>query len=121
VKRAVRFVLHVGSTVGVSLNPGSGGSPRTARGEAVDAVEAAFAGAGFVVTHNQPWSGGWIVKRWADDPRVDAVQVELNQRWYLDAGDCDACVPRPRRDVAAWDRCVERLRSAVAHVLAASP
>ena len=120
--RALLLDLHsFGMRLDTDVVLGSGRGPRTARTEAVDTVQAAFAGAGFVVTHNEPWSGGWIVKRWTDDPRVDAVQVELNQRQYLDAGDCDANVPRPRRDVAAWDRCVERLRSAVAHVLAAPP
>ena len=120
--RVLLLDLHsFGMPLDTDVILGTGTGPRTARSEAVDAVEAACACAGFVVTHNQPWSGGWIINRWADDPRVDAVQVELNQRQYLDAGDCDANVPRPRRDVAAWDRCVERLRSAVAHVLDASP
>jgi N-formylglutamate deformylase len=120
--RALLLDLHsFGMPLGTDVILGSGRASRTAGHEAVEVVEDAFAGAGFVVTHNEPWSGGWIVKRWTEDPRVDAVQVELNQRQYLDAGDCDANVPRPRRDVTAWDRCVERLTAAVVHVLAASP
>lgn len=47
--------------------------------------------------------GGWIVKRVGQVPRVDAVQVELNQRVYLDPTEADdpASVPAPQPEVLA--------------------
>ncbi len=56
----------------------------TARPEAVGLVSGALAGAGLGVRLNERFSGGWTVRRFAGHERVDAVQVELNQRRYLD-------------------------------------
>jgi N-formylglutamate amidohydrolase len=56
----------------------------TASPAAVELVSAALAAAGLDVRLNQRFSGGWTVRRFAGEDRVDAVQVELNQRRYLD-------------------------------------
>ena len=56
----------------------------TARPAAVRLVSGALTGAGLDVRLNQRFSGGWTVRRFAGHGRVDAVQVELNQRRYLD-------------------------------------
>jgi N-formylglutamate deformylase len=56
----------------------------TASPQAVALLEAAFRANGFQVRRNDRFAGGWTVRRFAGEPRVDAVQVELNQRRYLD-------------------------------------
>ena len=56
----------------------------TASSEIVALLEAAFAASGFDVRRNDRFAGGWTVRRFTGEPRVDAVQVELNQRRYLD-------------------------------------
>jgi N-formylglutamate amidohydrolase len=56
----------------------------TARPEAVTQVADAFADQGLTVLRNERFTGGWTVQRFAGHERVDAIQVELNQRRYLD-------------------------------------
>jgi N-formylglutamate deformylase len=56
---------------------------RTARPAAVRLLSDAFTARGFTVKLNERFSGGWTVRRFAGHDRVDAVQVELNQRRYL--------------------------------------
>jgi N-formylglutamate deformylase len=56
----------------------------TANPKVVALLEAAFTANGFQVRRNDRFAGGWTVRRFAGEPRVDAVQVELNQRRYLD-------------------------------------
>ena len=55
----------------------------TARPEAVGLVSGALARQGFDVRLNQRLIGGWTVQRFAGDDRVDAIQIELAQRSYL--------------------------------------
>lgn len=55
----------------------------TARPEAVAVVREAFTRAGLTVRMNERYTGGWTVARFAGHERVDAIQVELNQRCYL--------------------------------------
>jgi hypothetical protein len=70
---------------------GSTASPQT-----VALLEAAFAAYGFKVRRNERFAGGWTVRRFVGEPRVEAVQVELNQRRYLDL-DCDPYPAEPPR------------------------
>jgi N-formylglutamate deformylase len=56
----------------------------TARPASVRALSDAFAGRGLRVLRNVRYPGGWTVRRFAGYPLVDAVQIELNQRCYLD-------------------------------------
>jgi N-formylglutamate amidohydrolase len=55
----------------------------TASPTAVGLVSGALA-EGFDVRINQRFAGGWTVRRFAGHGLVDAIQVELNQRRYLD-------------------------------------
>ncbi|HEX6525282.1 MAG TPA: N-formylglutamate amidohydrolase, partial [Streptosporangiaceae bacterium] len=55
----------------------------TARPAAMRLVADAFAGKGFTVHINRRFIGGWTIRRFTADDRVDAIQVELNQRCYL--------------------------------------
>jgi len=56
----------------------------TARPVAVRLLAGALATADLDVRLNQRFTGGWTVRRFAGHEQVDAVQVELNQRRYLD-------------------------------------
>jgi N-formylglutamate deformylase len=56
---------------------------KTARPEAVQLVSGALASQGFDVRLNQRLIGGWTVQRFAGHDQVDAIQVELAQRSYL--------------------------------------
>lgn len=55
----------------------------TASAAALELVAGAFGAAGLDVRRNQRFAGGWTVSRFARHERVDAIQVELSQRRYL--------------------------------------
>lgn len=93
------------------------GRGRTARRGVVDLLEEALADAGFRVARNVRFTGGWIVRRFTADERVDAVQVELNKRCYADP---DAVRRRRRplpRDPARIAAVRDRLRAAFSELL----
>ncbi len=79
-------------------------SGATARPGAVRLLADAFAGCGFDVGLNERFTGGWTVRRFAGHPRVDAVQVELNQRRYLDFTGHVYPAPPPDGDFEATQR-----------------
>jgi N-formylglutamate deformylase len=83
----------------------------TARPDAVQLLSDAFCGNGFSVRLNERFSGGWTVRRFAANDRVDAVQVELNQRCYLDLA--GRCYPSPP-PIGAFDVTQQLLRRALA-------
>jgi N-formylglutamate deformylase len=56
----------------------------TARASVTGRLASAFAGQGFDVRINEGYTGGFTVRRFAGHDSVDAVQIELNQRVYLD-------------------------------------
>jgi N-formylglutamate amidohydrolase len=86
----------------------------TARPDAVRRVAGALSGAGLDVRMNQRFSGGWTVRRFTSHARVDAVQVELNQRRYLDLdGHRYPGVP-PRREFDETQRLLRRALAAIA-------
>ena len=85
----------------------------TCRPDAVRQVAGALSGTGLDVRMNERFSGGWTVRRFAGHAQVDAVQVELNQRRYLDLdGHRYPGVP-PRR---AFDETQRLLRRALATI-----
>jgi N-formylglutamate deformylase len=73
----------------------------TASPAATAVMTTALAAAGLDVRRNQRFAGGWTVRRFSDDERVDAVQVELNQRRYLDLERRRYPAPPPRGEFAA--------------------
>ena len=76
----------------------------TARPDAVRQVAGALSGTDLDVRMNERFSGGWTVRRFAGQAQIDAVQVELNQRRYLDLdGHRYPGVP-PRRQFDATQR-----------------
>lgn len=68
------------------------GNGTTSRPQVVSRVEDALQKEGFAVRRNLRFSGGWIVRRFSDNPRVDAIQIELNQRCYADPAVVEARV-----------------------------
>jgi N-formylglutamate deformylase len=84
----------------------------TASPESTARVVRAFEAEGFRVTVNERFAGGWTIRRWADPPAVEAVQIELAKRCYL-ALDEEDVHAYPRRD-GRFDATRARLRRAVA-------
>jgi N-formylglutamate amidohydrolase len=72
----------------------------TARPAAVRLMADSCGAAGFDVRLNQRFAGGWTVRRFAGHSRVDAIQVELNQRRYLDLDHRNYPGPPPVGDFA---------------------
>jgi N-formylglutamate deformylase len=87
----------------------------TARPAVVRLLSGAFTRRGFGVGLNERFRGGWTVRRFADHDRVDAVQIELNQRRYLNFAGHVYPSPPPDGDFAATQ---EALRVILAEVLA---
>ena len=85
----------------------NGGS---ARSEATRLVTEAYRGTGLDVRVNQRYTGGWTTRRFLHDDRVDAIQVELNQRSYLNLDDHRSHAPPPK---GPYDRVKLQLRAAV--------
>ncbi len=57
----------------------------SADADLVDAIEAAFLNAGFRVTRNAPFAGGYITERYGrPSAGVSAVQIEIDRGLYLD-------------------------------------
>jgi N-formylglutamate deformylase len=56
----------------------------TARPETIALLRDGFTEAGLSVRLNERYAGGWTVTRFTGHDQVDAVQIELNQRCYLD-------------------------------------
>jgi N-formylglutamate deformylase len=86
----------------------------TARPQVTALVSAAFARQGLAVRLNERFIGGWTVQRFAGHERVDAVQVELNQRRYLDLEARAFPHPPP---VGEFDATQQLLRGALAQVV----
>lgn len=84
------FGVQLGADVVLGDRHGTTASPA-----AMDLVSGAFADGGFGVLRNQRFIGGWTVRRFAGDDRVEAIQVELQQDCYLDWRGPQDGPPRP--------------------------
>ena len=76
----------------------------TARPGTVRLLTEAFTRHGFTVRLNERFTGGWTVRRFAGHDRVDAVQIELNQRRYLNLAARSYPDPPPVGDFDATQR-----------------
>ena len=112
-ERVLLLDLHsFGLPLGVDVVLGDGDGT-TAAAAVSDRVEQALRRAGFTVARNLRFTGGYIVRRWGAEERVDAVQLELDQRRYLQAADVEANRPQPRRDAARWTATRRALTTAI--------
>ncbi len=93
---------------------GTTASPAAAR-----RVAGGFADHGFEVRQNLRFTGGWTVRRFTDHERVDAIQVELNQRCYLDQAD-QAGGQYPPRPGQSFDLARQRLHAVLAELVSAA-
>jgi N-formylglutamate amidohydrolase len=89
----------------------------TASREAVERVERALRSVGFTTARNTRFPGGWIIRRFAHDDRVDAISIELNQRCYLAPTEVDAWPGVPRLLRATLAAAQHRLRRAFENLL----
>jgi N-formylglutamate amidohydrolase len=87
----------------------------TARPEAVRLLSDAFTKHGLSVRLNQRFIGGWTVRRFAGHDRVDAIQVELNQRCYLNLNGHAYPAPPP---IGAFETTQQLLHTALANDVA---
>ncbi len=85
----------------------------SARPEATRLVTEAYRNTGLDVRVNQRYTGGWTVGRFAANDRVDAIQVELNQRSYLNFDGHRSSAPPPK---GPYDRVKHQLRAAVQEI-----
>jgi N-formylglutamate deformylase len=90
----------------------------TARPGAVAAVAAALHAQGFGIRLNERFTGGWTVRRFTGNDQVDAIQVELNQRRYLDL---DRRVFPGVPPQGSFDAAQRLLRAALADIIAGWP
>jgi N-formylglutamate amidohydrolase len=82
----------------------------SARPESTRLVHEAYRGTGLDVRLNQRYTGGWTVSRFAGHDQVDAIQVELNQRSYLNFDGHRSSAPPPK---GPYDHVRHQLRTAV--------
>jgi N-formylglutamate amidohydrolase len=73
------FGVQLDTDVVLGDRNGASASP-----DVMDEVAQAFADGGFRVRRNARFTGGWTVRRFAGDDRVEAIQVELHHSCYLD-------------------------------------
>lgn len=90
----------------------------TAASEATGLVEDAFRSHGYTTVRNRRFTGGRLVQRVGAPGRVDAVQIELNQRVYLDPAQADSPTGVPALDQARLAEASERLERVLAGVVA---
>ena len=79
----------------------------------VEAVECGFRKAGFQVTRNDPYKGGYITEHYGRMERVDALQIEMCERVYMDENHPAGALADPR-----FGQARQRLRGVVAGLCA---
>jgi N-formylglutamate deformylase len=84
----------------------------TARPEAMQLLSDAFTSNGLTVLRNERFIGGWTVRRFAAHDQVDAVQIELNQRRYLNLAARVYPSPPPVGDFEATQQLLRRALAA---------
>ncbi|MDE2346375.1 MAG: N-formylglutamate amidohydrolase [Gammaproteobacteria bacterium] len=83
----------------------------------VDAAEQSFGKAGFHVVRNAPYKGGYITEHYGRMEKVDALQIEMCERVYMDEDDPAGAPARPE-----FERAKQRIQGvlrALCEVIAA--
>jgi N-formylglutamate deformylase len=62
----------------------------------VDSVQHGFQNAGFHVTRNDPYKGGYITEHYGRIQQVEAVQIEMCERVYMDESDPAGALKHPK-------------------------
>lgn len=87
--------------------------------ETLKAFKQGFESVGLSVAVNDPWAGGYVVRRHANLPTVEALQIELRYTTYLDGSTIDEPM-RPRIDAPKWELLHAKLRQAFEGAVAAA-
>jgi N-formylglutamate deformylase len=85
----------------------------TAAAKTVRLIAGTLTAHGLAVARNQRFAGGWTVRRFGGDTRVDAVQVELSQHRYLVTGPGAPLREPPRGD---FEQTQSLLRAAISEI-----
>lgn len=102
------FGLPIDADMVIGDRHGTTANPATS-----DQVAEAFSAVGLRIRRNDPFPGGYITARYQQNPRIDAIQIELNQRTHLCPEHIDGAQPSPRRDEARWQQTRHRLTTAL--------
>lgn len=84
---------------------------KSARPETVARLETELRTAGFSYRKNAPFSGGWIIRQFNDNSLVDSIQLEINQRLYMNISDVEKQAHPPRLDEVSLSNTQRRLRA----------
>ena len=95
--------------VDIILGDGHG---KTAEEKSVFLIDHTLKSQNLTTVLNEPWSGGWIVKQFTGNNAVDAIQIELNQRLYLNEEDIEKKARPPRLDEEKFIRIQGLLKQA---------
>lgn len=93
------------------------GDGATARAKVSEAAHSALSEAGFSVRRNAKFRGGWIVRQFAGNDRVDALQLELNQRTYLRAAEVDQNIWPRYKDPGRFKDTKRRLEGVMGEII----
>ncbi|MGA9851474.1 MAG: N-formylglutamate amidohydrolase [Gammaproteobacteria bacterium] len=66
----------------------------------INTVEHGFQQAGFTVTRNNPYKGGYITDHYGKIDKVEALQIEMCERVYMDENNSAAALTHPVFNVA---------------------
>jgi N-formylglutamate deformylase len=88
----------------------------TALDRTVERMSDAFTRQGFKVKVNEQWVGGYIVRRFADNDQIEAVQIEIHYDTYLTT-DVSTPQARPNVDVGRFNDARARLRQAIKEIV----
>ncbi|MGH8283422.1 MAG: N-formylglutamate amidohydrolase [Gammaproteobacteria bacterium] len=66
----------------------------------IDIVETGFQKAGLIVTRNNPYKGGYITEHYGKMDQVDALQIEMCERVYMDENDPAGALTHPNFNTA---------------------
>lgn len=90
---------------------------KSANEETTLQVESALHKNGFTTQRNAPFSGGWVIRQFATNERIEAIQLELNQRTYALSRDVDAAKPLPRIEESLLNSTQKRLRGSLEQIV----
>lgn len=73
---------------------------RSNSGWLTDAADTAYRAQGFKVVRNKPYKGGYITDHYGMMPEVEALQIEMCERVYMDENDPAGALQHPRYEPA---------------------
>jgi len=90
---------------------------KSANEETTLLIESALHKNGFTTQRNVPFSGGWVIRQFANNERVEAVQLEINQRTYASSRDVNAAKPLPRIEETLFNSTQKHLHESLKQIV----